>query len=82
MYNFFQFTGSEPHLYGKQRMFGALGWGLVSIFAGWMVDGFSENSFDKNYKALFYLASILLSADLIAAAFISVCIQHLVPIRV
>lgn len=68
----FDILGNEPHLYGKQRMFGALGWGLVSIFAGWIVDGFSDNFFDKNYKPLFYFASILLSADLIAAAFITV----------
>lgn len=77
----FFFTGSEPHLYGQQRMFGALGWGLVSILAGWTVDLFSDDSFDKNYKPLFYFASILLSADLIAATFITVCIVQLKIIK-
>lgn len=53
-------------------MFGALGWGFVSIISGWLVDLFSENSFNKNYKFLFYLSSILLMIDLSVASFIQV----------
>lgn len=46
-------------------MFGALSFGITTLFSGWMVDWFSQDAFFKNYKPVFYLSMILLSGDFI-----------------
>lgn len=45
-------------------MFGALGWGLMTLSCGSLVDWFSGDASDKNYRILYYIGCIALSIDL------------------
>lgn len=61
------FLGDKPNLYGNQRLWGSVGWGLFSIVAGFMVDNFSESDTNKNYTSVFYLMLGMMVLDLIVA---------------
>ena len=38
----FTLLGSRPGRYGAQRVWGSLGWGLLTLTTGWLVDMYSE----------------------------------------
>lgn len=46
----------RPHLYGLQRLWGSLGFGIVSLLAGLLVDVMSDGQLLKDYSIVFYLA--------------------------
>lgn len=50
----FELLEDKPHLYGHQRLWGSVGWGVFSIFAGLMIDAYSDNG-RKDYTSVFYL---------------------------
>lgn len=52
-------------LYGKQRLWGTVGWGIFSLFTGFLNDLITGTSPDKNYSASFYMLAILMTLDLI-----------------
>ncbi|XP_021966839.1 major facilitator superfamily domain-containing protein 6 isoform X2 [Folsomia candida] len=56
----FQSLGDQPHLYGVQRQWGAMGWGLFSLMAGALVDYRSQGSLIKDYSPCFYIIVVLL----------------------
>lgn len=62
----FMFTENEPEKFGNQRMFGALGWGLVALVSGYLVDWYSEFSIDKDYSLLFLFVCLIFAMDLAA----------------
>lgn len=62
---FFVFcSGEDRHKYGKQRMWGAVGWGTMSIMSGLCVDWFSKGQDDKNYAPGFMIALICFVLDI------------------
>ncbi len=46
-------------------MFGAIGWGLVALVCGSLVDWFSGGTSEKNYSILLYLSVVILIGDLL-----------------
>ncbi|XP_075229092.1 major facilitator superfamily domain-containing protein 6-A-like isoform X2 [Lycorma delicatula] len=63
----FGLLGDRPSEFGKQRLFGSLGWGLMTLIGGFFVDLFSKDRTKKNYSPIFYSAAIFLSIDLFTA---------------
>ncbi|KAK8406872.1 hypothetical protein O3P69_007433 [Scylla paramamosain] len=65
----FQLLGKERrHLYGRQRLFGSIGWGIVGLSGGALVDYFSHgNNKQANYIPVVVLASIFLGCNLVAS---------------
>uniref|UniRef100_A0A8D8M315 Major facilitator superfamily domain-containing protein 6-A n=2 Tax=Cacopsylla melanoneura TaxID=428564 RepID=A0A8D8M315_9HEMI len=59
----FELLGTEPQKYGKQRLWGAVGWGMCSLLAGFLVDHFSSSALNKNYTPVFYLMLAILLFD-------------------
>ena len=57
------YAGDKSHLYGQQRLFGSIGFGVMTLAGGWLTDWFSHDTFDKNYKPLFLTAAVILSID-------------------
>lgn len=65
----FQLLGKEGrHLYGRQRLFGSLGWGFVGLLGGALIDYFSHGSKQANYIPVVVLASIFLGCNLVVSA--------------
>lgn len=70
------YLGDQPELYGKQRLFGSLGWGLAMFFVGIALDNSKAfatqacprmDDREKNYVLCFAVFSVLMSCALIAA---------------
>ncbi|KAJ6640519.1 Major facilitator superfamily domain-containing protein 6, partial [Pseudolycoriella hygida] len=59
----FSLLGERSHLYGSQRLWGSVGWGVFSVIAGLLVDKFSANGVNKNYSVVFYMVLVLLGLD-------------------
>lgn len=68
----FEMLEDRPDKYGRQRSFGALGWGVFSIIAGFLVDSYSKDDAKKDYTLTFYLAVVVLVLDFLT----SFKIQH------
>ncbi|XP_059612922.1 major facilitator superfamily domain-containing protein 6 isoform X2 [Phlebotomus argentipes] len=64
----FEMLDDQPHLYGNQRLWGAVGWGTFSIIAGLLVDKFSEGQITKDYSVVFYMMLILLILDMVVSS--------------
>lgn len=65
----FNVLGKKPQHYGKQRLWGSVGWGLVSLLTGTLIDTFSDGP-NKNYIAAFVLMFIFMFGDIVASCFI------------
>lgn len=63
----FEMLEDKPHLYGNQRLWGAVGWGSVSIVSGLLVDEFSKGKTYKDYSVLFYMMLILILMDMLVS---------------
>lgn len=61
----FGFLGERHHLFGNQRLWGAVGWGLFSIISGILVDEFSNGDSTKNYSIIFYFMFGLISINIV-----------------
>ncbi|XP_015372484.1 PREDICTED: major facilitator superfamily domain-containing protein 6-B-like isoform X2 [Diuraphis noxia] len=64
----FDQLGNKPNMYGKQRCWGAIGWGIFSIFAGWLLDLFSSSEVNKNYLPIYYLCLLVLLGNFFVAS--------------
>lgn len=51
--------------YGLQRLWGSLGWGLLSFLGGILIDNESLNSKEKNFLPAFYLLTAILIVDVL-----------------
>lgn len=60
----FELLGEKHHLYGQQRLWGAVGFGLTSLLAGVLVDAISGHSVIKNYSVIFWMTAIILGFDM------------------
>lgn len=77
MYKFdtliFQLYLDDKHSkFGEQRCWTAVGWGLISIFGGLLVDFFSHDEVYKNYKPIAYLILTFMILNFIVARDIQV----------
>ena len=65
----FQLLGKDRrHLYGRQRLFGSIGWGIVGLAGGALVDLFSHGNQEQvNYLPVVVLASTFLLCNLVAS---------------
>lgn len=54
--------------YGKQRMWGSIGFGIFGISAGYLVDVFSRDETNKDYTCIFYIMLIAMIFDIIVSA--------------
>ncbi|XP_071442978.1 major facilitator superfamily domain-containing protein 6 isoform X2 [Hetaerina americana] len=59
----FEVLGDKPSDYGRQRLWGSIGWGIFAVLAGFLVDQWSQGQTHKNYIPVFYLATALLIID-------------------
>ena len=66
------FLGNKPQDYGVQRMWGAIGWGLSAILAGYLIDLASIGKMMKDYTPSFYLVFFLLAINVVSVAKIKV----------
>ncbi|CAG9770502.1 unnamed protein product [Ceutorhynchus assimilis] len=64
----FELLGDKPNRYGYQRMYGALGWGLLSLLTGVLVDVLSKNKAQPDYTICFYMAAAFLVVDFIVSS--------------
>lgn len=65
----FQVLGKDGrHLYGRQRMFGSLGWGIVATTGGALIDIFSQGKDEVTYMPVVMLAGFFLVCNLVASA--------------
>lgn len=64
-----QFPIGDKHaLYGNQRLWGAIGWGIFSLLAGLLVDEMSRGMGGyKDYSGVFYLMIALIGIDLLVS---------------
>lgn len=62
----FAILGERAHLYGKQRLFGSVGWGIFSIIAGVLVDKMSQGV-EKDYTIVFWMTMIIIALDVVAS---------------
>ncbi len=61
--------GDRSQDYGKQRLWGAIGWGSFALISGFAIDAISASSTRTNYNPAFYLFIGLTTVSVISAAF-------------
>jgi MFS family permease len=64
----FELLGDKPNKFGYQRFWGSVGWGILSIVSGLMIDAFSSGPVSKNYSIGFYLMAVFIFFDMIVSA--------------
>lgn len=73
----FHSIGSKPHDYGVQRLWGAIGWGGMAIFAGYLIDLCSIGKTVKDYTSSFILVFIMLTINAMSVSGIKVGLPFL-----
>ncbi|KAF8767064.1 Major facilitator superfamily like protein [Argiope bruennichi] len=61
----FNALGTRPELYGKQRLWGTIGWGSFALLAGYLNQILTGTSGKYNFSAGFYMLVLLLLTDLL-----------------
>ncbi|XP_076246428.1 sugar baby transporter isoform X2 [Calliopsis andreniformis] len=65
----FNLLGEERRKeYGKQKMWGSIGFGIFGISAGYLVDVFSKGQVEKDYTCIFYIMLITMIFDIMLSA--------------
>lgn len=67
----FDLLGKRHELYGRQRLWGAVGFGIFSLMAGTLVDYISGPTISKNYTIIYYL----MAAALLPNTMVSTCLE-------
>ncbi|XP_049886210.1 major facilitator superfamily domain-containing protein 6-B isoform X2 [Pectinophora gossypiella] len=67
----FNLLGDKPSLYGKQRLWGSVGWGTFSLLTGVLIDQFSDGAY-KNYTVAFVLMFIFMIGDIAVSCILKV----------
>lgn len=73
----FDLLGKRHELYGNQRLWGAVGWGLFSIIAGILVDGLSGYKYFKNYSVIYIMMAAALLPDMLVSSCLEVCAESM-----
>lgn len=69
----FDLLGKRHELYGHQRVWGSVGWGLFSLLGGLLVDANSMHQSYKNYSVIFYLMTAALLPNTLVSSCLEVC---------
>lgn len=64
----FDMLGDRPHLYGNQRLWGSVGWGIFSLLAGFLVDLFSNGKTTKDYTVVFFMTVVIIGVDILVSS--------------
>ncbi|KAG7189792.1 hypothetical protein KM043_017454 [Ampulex compressa] len=65
----FELLGNDRRKeYGKQKMFGSIGFGIFGISAGYLVDIFSEGKLQKDYSCIFYIMLVAMIFDIVVSS--------------
>ncbi|KAL4717839.1 hypothetical protein ACJJTC_000988 [Scirpophaga incertulas] len=67
----FNILGDKISQYGKQRLWGSVGWGIFSLLTGTLIDLFSDGT-NKDYTVAFILMFVFLLGDVIISCFIRI----------
>ncbi|CAL1274955.1 unnamed protein product [Larinioides sclopetarius] len=59
----YEVLGEQRHLYGRQRLFGTIGWSLSCLLSGYLSDLATGDSSKKDYSPGFYLMLCLMLTD-------------------
>ncbi|KAL6263511.1 hypothetical protein P5V15_006301 [Pogonomyrmex californicus] len=54
--------------YGKQKMWGSIGFGIFGISSGYLIDLASKGQYEKDYTCIFYIMLVAMVADIIVSA--------------
>ncbi len=64
----------KPHLYGQQKVFASLGWGVAGGISGFLIDFFSNGTLkEKNYMPVFLTSFVILMANTFWSYSMKVC---------
>lgn len=66
----FDLLGKRFDLYGRQRSFGAIGFGLFALLAGYWVDAVSGPKAYKDYSVIYYLMAAALLPNTLVTRFL------------
>ncbi|GBN13413.1 hypothetical protein AVEN_270057-1 [Araneus ventricosus] len=61
----FSALGEKTEMYGKQRLWGTIGWGAFALLAGYLNQVVTGSSTKYNYSAGFYMSAALFVIDLL-----------------
>lgn len=50
--------------YGKQRLWGSVGWGIFAVTSGLILDAISQGQIKKNYTPAFYFMIVFLGFNI------------------
>lgn len=67
----FDLLGKRSELYGRQRLWGAVGFGIFNLMAGFWIDFISGQQAYKNYSVIYYL----MAAALLPNTMVSSCLE-------
>ncbi|KAJ8737837.1 hypothetical protein PYW08_000432 [Mythimna loreyi] len=65
----FSLLGTKVSNYGKQRLWGSVGWGIFSLLTGVLIDTFSDGAY-KDYTIAFILMFVFLLGDVAVSCFV------------
>lgn len=72
----FGLLGNKPENYGLQRLCAPVGWGLLSIISGVVVDKLNKENAETDYSSSFYIMLIIMTIDLFVISRIRVKIPE------
>ncbi|GBM25267.1 hypothetical protein AVEN_45904-1 [Araneus ventricosus] len=61
----YEVLGEKRHLYGRQRLFGTIGWSLACLLSGYLSDLATGNKVRKDYSPGYYIMACLLLIDIL-----------------
>lgn len=67
----FNILGAKLTHYGKQRLWGSVGWGIFSLVTGALIDNFSDGAY-KDYTVAFVLMFVFMTGDVIVSSFLKI----------
>lgn len=65
----FDLLGTKVSHYGRQRLWGSVGWGIFSLLTGVLIDLFSDGAY-KDYTVAFVLMFIFMLGDITVSVFL------------
>ncbi|XP_055373691.1 major facilitator superfamily domain-containing protein 6-like [Condylostylus longicornis] len=63
----FDLLGEDSHLYGRQRMWDAVGWGVAAVLIGTIIDGISGNSVFKDYTIVYFFCLVIILMNMLCS---------------